>query len=1029
MSQKDSSEKDMKNNQKKYTLLKYVNSSYLSERTVILDNIQTLGRCIFIKSKNGIQKSKNIIQVFNYNPITQIYPTINGKLYICALIKRQNGESLIITSENDILIELFINDINEWVIKTREFRNMLHRWCNCIQNNIVRVIYSIHMQKKIQEVNRKLKNKHHDEIIHLHARYNIACMKYLSYNLTYGPNGYKFLEKHFFKLWKREWKNQCLRENIKYNHGLIKYGLNFFTQTKNDNMNDKCINKRFFHNLHDNNIRTTKIDRTFSEIISSFEKVISHGKALDAYTEENKIEIVRNLQKIADLRHHIQTITNEGEEFILIGDQSSGKSSLLCMLLGVNISYTDDTFATRCPVRYLLEPCEPHLGWKYEFENTHTREFTSVSQEELQKRLIHHFKKNIGKHIVFEPITIKVYSPVCTSSMTLVDLPGLVGLGDATEKREQHEASYSIVKDYLKRPNIFVLFVHRFDVDIGSLNTKILEEVNKKCNDNVIYCITHFDRYCTDKDISIDDVYNNILSCSDQIARGKDMFLLSLSKKVEDLGEKEMLVQRTITVLREEHLNQLSQRNVHFNIDSIKLFLRKKIHKHIIDTEKIIYNYVQSQRKNLGDKDRIISKTLKRPEINEWVLDSFMTNFKNKTHKLLKGHFIPDKNSNEHIFFENLDEEINNANNFSINTDVPVWPNVTMPRKTDICGNKKNFNDKLDISLKRDLVSHALFTRTIYELQMRLCSINLIPNDADIKHGITADPNINLDVPKDSAHCVMVHTVQQQLNMSNFFDYTIKRLEYIIYKIVRYVVWSILNSPETPYECLLLFEKSEFQSIFETEIYKFVNKLSVFTRKEMTSIFDEIMSAPIVMGHAIRYKEMLIRDYGWSDEEINRCIDNSIFQPRHIDVHNDDDDDALNNEENTRITKIQQLIKLHIHVRMIMISEHIVHSIDYNWRRMLDDSKESAIYEKSSFPYNLYDHIRANVCKKLNIDGDEYDSDVLYKLYTGNQELLLKEYKDKVNESYDHLNTLIFNCEKLPDLMFKSIQIAGNRFL
>ena len=215
MSQKDSSDKD---NKKKYTLLKYVNNSYLSERTVIVDNDQNLGRCIFIKSKNGGQKDKNIIPIFDHNPITQIYPTIKGKLYVCALIKRTNGEPLIITSENDILIELFINDINQWVIKTREFRSMLHRWCNCIQNNIVRLIYSIHMQKKIQEENKRLKNQHEDELIHLHARYNIACMKYLAYNLTYGPNGYKFLEKFFFKIWKKEWKNLCLRENSsKYN--------------------------------------------------------------------------------------------------------------------------------------------------------------------------------------------------------------------------------------------------------------------------------------------------------------------------------------------------------------------------------------------------------------------------------------------------------------------------------------------------------------------------------------------------------------------------------------------------------------------------------------------------------------------------------------------------------------------------------------------------------------------------------------------------------------------------------------------
>ena len=76
-----------------------------------------------------------------------------------------------------------------------------------------------------------LKQEHKDELIHIHSRYNIACMKYLSYNLVYGPNGYRFLEKYFFQIWKKEWKNLCLRENISYNHGLIKYGLNFFTQT------------------------------------------------------------------------------------------------------------------------------------------------------------------------------------------------------------------------------------------------------------------------------------------------------------------------------------------------------------------------------------------------------------------------------------------------------------------------------------------------------------------------------------------------------------------------------------------------------------------------------------------------------------------------------------------------------------------------------------------------------------------------------------------------------------------------------
>ena len=54
------------------------------------------------------------------------------------------------------------------------------------------------------------------------------------------------------------------------------------------------------------------------------------------------------------------------------------------MLLGVNIAYTDNLFATRCPVRYLLEPCDPKMGWKFEFEDPRSKTFTIVTQEELQ---------------------------------------------------------------------------------------------------------------------------------------------------------------------------------------------------------------------------------------------------------------------------------------------------------------------------------------------------------------------------------------------------------------------------------------------------------------------------------------------------------------------------------------------------------------------------------------------------------------------------------------------------------------------
>ena len=151
---------------------------------------------------------------------------------------------------------------------------------------------------------------------------------------------------------------------------------------------------------------------------------------------------------------------------------------------------------------------------------------------------------------------------------------------------------------------------------------------------------------------------------------------------------------------------------------------------------------------------------------------------------------------------------------------------------------------------------------------MRLFAVDVTPDKNDIIHGITSDPNINLDIPMDSAHCVMIHTVQQQLCMSKYFDYVVKRMEYIFYKIIKYVIWSIVNSPDLSYEIRMLVQRREFQSVFELEIFKYTQLLCTNTRKEITSIFDEVMSSPIILAHALRYKEMLINDFGWTEEKI-----------------------------------------------------------------------------------------------------------------------------------------------------------------
>ena len=99
-------------------------------------------------------------------------------------------------------------------------------------------------------------------------------------------------------------------------------------------------------------------------------------------------------------------------------------------------------------------------------------------------------------------------------------------------------------------------------------------------------------------------------------------------------------------------------------------------------------------------------------------------------------------------------------------------------------------------------------------------------------------------------------------------------------KIIRYVIWTIINSKETSEDCLLLLQKEEFQAVFEIEINKFMTQLSIQTKQHLQETFDEIMNSPIVMSHAARYKEMLINDFNWKEEEILECYDEEIFKPK-----------------------------------------------------------------------------------------------------------------------------------------------------
>jgi len=79
-----------------------------------------------------------------------------------------------------------------------------------------------------------------------------------------------------------------------------------------------------------------------------------------------------------------------------------------------------------------------------------------------------------------------------------------------------------------------------------------------------------------------------------------------------------------------------------------------------------------------------------------------------------------------------------------------------------------------------------------------------------------------------------------------------------------------------------------------------------------------------------------------SDELEGEDFVRAAMALKNIGVHKASRSDEVQQEDYNRIDKICNLIKLHIHVRLLMMCELMTIHIDFNWRRMLDDSKDSS---------------------------------------------------------------------------------------
>ncbi|KAL9638714.1 MAG: hypothetical protein Q9164_001387 [Protoblastenia rupestris] len=199
---------------------------------------------------------------------------------------------------------------------------------------------------------------------------------------------------------------------------------------------------------------------------------------------EDLLGVVNKLQDLV-----FNTIGNDSldlPQIVVVGSQSSGKSSVLENIVGRDFLPRGSGIVTRRPLilQLINVPSEredkpendevhvPHTAasvagqaeWA-EFHHQPGRKFRDFG--EVKKEIENETARIAGsnKGINRQPINLKIYSPHVLS-LTLVDLPGLTKVPIGDQPTDIEKQTRNLISEYIAKPNSIVLAVSPANVDI-----------------------------------------------------------------------------------------------------------------------------------------------------------------------------------------------------------------------------------------------------------------------------------------------------------------------------------------------------------------------------------------------------------------------------------------------------------------------------------------------------------------------------------------------------------------------------------
>ncbi|KAL4465334.1 hypothetical protein ABPG72_017088 [Tetrahymena utriculariae] len=191
------------------------------------------------------------------------------------------------------------------------------------------------------------------------------------------------------------------------------------------------------------------------------------------------IKVVNNLRDFG-----VESDKIELPKIVVIGVQSSGKSSLLEQIVQIDFLPRGTGVVTRCPLEIrLIEASNQDKDFKpyaYFFEE---RNKIYENFEEVKKRIeiVTNEKAGGGKRIVDESITLTIFQTKCPT-LTLIDLPGMT-LNSIEDQVDVEKVTQQMTLKYIQQGTTIILCVIPINQDLeNSLALKLARNVDKPGN-------------------------------------------------------------------------------------------------------------------------------------------------------------------------------------------------------------------------------------------------------------------------------------------------------------------------------------------------------------------------------------------------------------------------------------------------------------------------------------------------------------------------------------------------------------------